>query len=61
MKNYQSPTEMGISRAGFCLIDEDIISKACEAEIKRRQAWYREMVERGNGEKKRVDKCEELL
>jgi uncharacterized protein (UPF0371 family) len=42
-RQYQSPTDMWISNAGFCIIDEDIVEEAAIAEINRRKDWYKEV------------------
>jgi uncharacterized protein (UPF0371 family) len=33
---YKSPTDMGVNRAGFCIIDDEVVRKASEQEIIRR-------------------------
>ena len=33
---YQSPTDMGVNMAGFCIIDEEVTKEACKQEIIRR-------------------------
>nr|MDD3719996.1 DUF1846 family protein [Candidatus Gracilibacteria bacterium] len=58
--NYKSPTDMGISNAGFCIIDDKVCSIASLEEIKRRKIWYQEMVNRGEGKELWVRKCENL-
>ena len=35
-RHYQSPTDMGISKAGFCIIDDTVCSDASKQEIIRR-------------------------
>jgi uncharacterized protein (UPF0371 family) len=42
-RQYQSPTDMWISNAGFCIIDEDIVEEAAISEINRRKDWYKEV------------------
>ena len=46
MVKYQSPTDMGISCAGFSITNDEIVSIASLHEIERRKAWYQEMIER---------------
>ena len=33
---YQSPTDMGVNMAGFCIIDDDVVKEAAKQEIVRR-------------------------
>ncbi len=33
---YQSPTDMGVNMAGFCIVDEEVTKEACKQEIIRR-------------------------
>jgi len=42
-RQYQSPTDMWISNAGFCIIDEKIVEEAAIAEINRRKQWYKNL------------------
>ncbi|MDD3301992.1 MAG: DUF1846 family protein [Candidatus Gracilibacteria bacterium] len=60
MSTYKSPTDMGISNAGFCIIDDEICSVASLEEIKRRIIWYKELVDRGEGKINWVEKCKDL-
>lgn len=60
-RSYKSPTDMGISTAGFCITDDSIVREASLEEIKRRKAWYQEMVDRWQGDEKWVKVCDELL
>ncbi|MFA7717424.1 MAG: DUF1846 domain-containing protein [Candidatus Absconditabacterales bacterium] len=60
MVKYQSPTDMGINCAGMAIINDEIISIASLQEIRRRKGRYQEMLDRGNGDQKRVIRCEEL-
>ncbi len=61
MTTYKSPTDMGISRVGDCIIDEAAIKEAVIVEIKRRKNEYAKMVEAGDGKQEWVEKCEQLL
>ena len=61
MRDYRSPTDMGISQAGFCITDEKIVAKACLEEIERRKKWYQEIIDRGEGDEKWVERCENLM
>lgn len=38
---YQSPTDMGVNRAGFAIIDEDVVREAANQELIRRYFRYR--------------------
>jgi uncharacterized protein (UPF0371 family) len=43
---YQSPTDMGVNMAGFCITDDDVVKRAAEQEIIRRSfktlCYYKE-------------------
>jgi uncharacterized protein (UPF0371 family) len=60
MRNYKSPTDMGINETGFCITDEKAVCLACLEEIRRRASWYKEMVDRDNGDITWVERCEKL-
>lgn len=55
-RQYSSPTDMGISTAGFFITDEEIVTQACQQEIERRMKWY----EHSGSEKAKII-CENLL
>lgn len=40
---YQSPTDMGVNMAGYCIIDDDVVSAAARQEVIRR--YYSTLVE----------------
>jgi len=61
MRNYRSPTDMGINRAGFSITNDAACCEASIAEIERRKQWYAEIINRGEGKKKWVEKCNLLL
>lgn len=61
MCNYKSPTDMGISTAGFCLTDQKVLRQAAYDEVQRRMQWYQEMVDRGDWKKEWVEACRVLL
>lgn len=42
MFHYKSPTDMGISTAGFCITDDEVCSIASIREIERRIDWYKQ-------------------
>lgn len=46
MRSYKSPTDMGVSNAGFCIKDDEICCIASYQEIERRKEWYTQMVKR---------------
>lgn len=58
--HYQSPTDMWISTAWFCITDDAVCSSASLEEIRRRKEEYTTMVARWDGEQSWVEKCEEL-
>ena len=60
MVKYQSPTDMGINCAGFAITHDDIVCIASLQEIRRRKWRYQEMINRNEGDQKRVERCEEL-
>lgn len=60
-RHYQSPTDMWISTAGFCITDEQIVRQACIDEIFRRKEWYQEIIDRWNGDEIWVARCKNLL
>lgn len=47
MNHYKSPTDMGISMAGYCITDDEVCSTAAIEEIKRRIQWYKELKDKG--------------
>lgn len=60
MKNFNSPTDMGINMAGFSITNEKVVNLASLDEVVRRKQWYKEMVERGDGKLNWVFRCEQL-
>ena len=58
---YKSPTDMGVNMAGYCIIDQDIVYKACKQEIIRR--YYASLIEvkKGTYNKEIVSKIEVLM
>jgi uncharacterized protein (UPF0371 family) len=61
MREYKSPTDMGISTAGFCIEDDEAVGDAAVKEVKRRIREYRDLVESGRGKEEWVERCEALL
>lgn len=58
---YKSPTDMGVNRAGFCMVDEQAIREACHAEILRRYYGALCDLKLGRGTQSSVEKLELLL
>lgn len=46
MYHYKSPTDMGISTAGFCITNDEICCIASIREIERRIDWYKQTKDR---------------
>ncbi|MBE7019254.1 MAG: DUF1846 domain-containing protein [Ruminococcaceae bacterium] len=44
---YKSPTDMGVNMAGNCIIDDDVVCRACKDEIVRR--YYQVLKDKTNG------------
>ncbi|GAB4163422.1 MAG: hypothetical protein Fur003_6060 [Candidatus Dojkabacteria bacterium] len=60
MRNYRSPTDMGINHAGFAITDDEVVCIASLREIKRRANWYSEIAARGQGTMETIQKCLEI-
>ena len=45
---YQSPTDMGVNMAGYCIVDDEVTKKAARQEIIRR--YYNALCDRRKGE-----------
>jgi len=58
---YQSPTDMGVNRAGFGIINDDVVREASKQEIIRRYFWYSTEYVRGLTSKETVDRTELLM
>ena len=58
---YNSPTDMGVNMAGFCITDPEAVDLACKQEILRR--WYVAMknVKKGIGEESTVERLELIM
>ena len=58
---YKSPTDMGVNMAGYCIIDEEVVSKASKQEIIRR--YYSALVDARKGlvSKETISKIEILM
>ncbi len=59
-RSYKSPTDMGINMAWFCITDEQVVKKACEEEIDRRYNWYKEVIDRWDGDSIWLERCDKL-
>jgi uncharacterized protein (UPF0371 family) len=60
LRKYKSPTDMGINEAGFCITNDRLVCLASLDEIRRRESWYKEILERGNGKISWMTRCKEL-
>ncbi len=60
MSDYKSPTDMGINYAGSAITDDQVVCIAGLHEIRRRAGWYREIINRGSGDKSWLKKCDSL-
>ena len=58
---YQSPTDMGVNRAGFAIVDDGAVRTASVQEIIRRCFRYRCEYALGNADQKTVERIELLL
>ncbi len=58
---YQSPTDMGVNMAGFCIVDDEVVRQASRDEIIRR--YYRTLcdVTRGRANVSAVNKIELVM
>ncbi len=58
---YKSPTDMGVNRAGFGIVDDDVVHEAAQQEIIRRYFRYRCEYVMGFAEKDTVQRVELLM
>jgi len=58
---YKSPTDMGVNRAGFAIVDDDIVQEAAKQELIRRFLQYSVEYAMGVTEKKTVQRAELLM
>ncbi len=58
---YQSPTDMGVNMAGFCIYDDDAVKKAAKREILRRAYAARCAHTKGKGGADESNKTELIL
>ncbi len=59
-RSYQSPTDMGINKAGFAITNDEQCRKASTEEILRRKERYSQVVERWEGDKKWLEMSDKL-
>lgn len=59
-RDYKSPTDMGINKAWFCIIDDEIVKKASVDEINRRCDWYQEIIDRWWGDNIWIERCNKI-
>jgi len=58
---YKSPTDMGVNRAGFGIIDDEIVREASKQEIIRRYFWYKTQYIKGLQDKDSFSRVELLM
>ena len=58
---YKSPTDMGVNRAGFAIIDDEVTKKAAKMEMIRRYFRYRCEYAMGFADKETVQRVELFL
>ena len=58
---YNSPTDMGVNRVGFGIINDEIVKEASKQELVRRYFRYNEEYIVGIGKKETVDKIMRLM
>jgi len=58
---YKSPTDMGVNRAGFGIVDDEVVKKAAEQEIIRRYFRYTCEYVMGFADKETIKRIELLL
>ena len=58
---YKSPTDMGVNKAGFAIINDDLVQQAAKQELIRRYFRYSCEYAMGVAEKKTVQRAELLM
>ncbi|MGI6141865.1 MAG: DUF1846 domain-containing protein [Caldicoprobacterales bacterium] len=58
---YKSPTDMGVNRAGFSIIDDEVVREASKQEIIRRYFWYKTEYIKGLQDKDSFSRVELLM
>jgi uncharacterized protein (UPF0371 family) len=58
---YQSPTEMGVNRAGYGIIDDEVVQEAAKQEVIRRYFRYRCEYAMGFADQETIQRVELLM
>jgi len=58
---YKSPTDMGVNKAGFGIIDDEKVKEAAKQEVIRRYFWYKVEYAKGHIEKDTVARTQLLM
>ncbi|HHU23577.1 MAG: DUF1846 domain-containing protein [Bacilli bacterium] len=58
---YQSPTDMGINMAGFCIIDDEVAKEAAKQEIIRRYYSTKRDIKNGNMMEEAIEKISVIM
>ena len=58
---YQSPTDMGVNMAGYCIIDQDVVRNASYMEILRRYYQAQVSIRQGEASENLMDTLERLM
>ncbi len=58
---YRSPTDMGVNRVGFCIVDDELVRRAAEQEVIRRALRYECEYMMGMVEKETVQRARRLM
>ena len=58
---YQSPTDMGVNRAGFCIVDDEVCREAASQEVIRRYLNARVDYKKGKVNEGTVERCKLLM
>lgn len=58
---YKSPTDMGVNKAGFGIVDDEKVQEAAKQEVIRRYLWYKVEYAKGLVEKDTVHRSQLLM
>lgn len=58
---YKSPTDMGVNRIGFGIIDDEVVRQASKQEVIRRFLRYQCQVAEGTTDRESVDRAKDLM
>lgn len=58
---YKSPTDMGVNKARFGIVNDEIVQNAAKQEIIRRYFWYNVEFAKGNSDKETLTRAEVLM